>query len=172
MNALLLNTTGADWLFDKKYHSFLYASFLQARKSILIQQFVIDPRPSEDKDSKVRQLLSALGDAVQRGVEVRVLLASVIVDTPYPIDINTPTAMYLRKRNVKIRSYVNELNEQMHTKSVVIDAKKVIVGSHNWTPNSFNNNIETSIVVNAADAALYMTNSFNKLWAKSIEYDF
>jgi phosphatidylserine/phosphatidylglycerophosphate/cardiolipin synthase-like enzyme len=172
MNALLLNTDAADWLFDKQYHSFLYASFLRAKKSIIIQQFVIDPRPSEDKDAKVRQLLSTLGDAVKRGVDVRVLLASVVVETPYSTDINKPTANYLLKRDVKIRCYINEINEQMHTKAVVIDGEKIIVGSHNWTPNSFNSNIETSIVINSVDAALLMTDSFNTLWSKSVAYEY
>lgn len=167
---MLLDTDAAEWLFDEQYIAFVRACLNSARKSVLVQQFVVDPRPEEDLGGEVRYLLHALAEAAHRGVDVRVLLAQVLVERPLPIDINEPAARFLLKRGVEVRRCPEALGTQMHAKVLLVDHKIVVTGSHNWTPSAFRINSESSIVLNSEECAAYVEARFAGLWPKAQSY--
>lgn len=167
---MLVDALGTDWLFDNSYLPYLHASFAQATGSILVQQFVIDPRPDADEGGEVRYLLHALAAAVHRGLDVRVLLAEVLIARPLPVDINEPAARFLLARGVAVRRMSECKGIQLHAKSILVDGELLISGSHNWTPGSFQRNTESSVAIMSIDACLLPTQRFNRLWAESEEY--
>jgi phosphatidylserine/phosphatidylglycerophosphate/cardiolipin synthase-like enzyme len=168
---VLLNTVAAEWLFDDQYISFVRACINAARHQILVQQFLVDPRPEEDQQGQVRYLLHALAEAAHRALDVRVLLAQVIVERPLPIDINEPAARFLIRRGVKVRHYPLSIGRQMHAKVILVDDELVIAGSHNWTPKAFRVNSETSMVIKSADSAASVKERFTTLWSQSEDYE-
>lgn len=167
---MLYDAAATDWLFDGHYLPFLRASFGAATRSILVQQFVIDPRPDEDERGEVRYLLHALAEAAHRGLDVRVLLAEVLVERPLPIDLNEPAARFLCARGVSVRRVPERTGIQLHAKSILIDGELVISGSHNWTPGAFQGNTESSVAIMSVDACLLLTQRFEALWAGAEEY--
>jgi phosphatidylserine/phosphatidylglycerophosphate/cardiolipin synthase-like enzyme len=168
--AFLSDVISADLLFDQDYIAFVRASLISARKRILALQFVIDARPETDTNAEVRYVLHALADAASRGLDVRAVLAPVLAERPFLIDINEPAAQFLGHRGVPVRRYPHTSNSQMHAKMLAIDDKLLICGSHNWTPGSFRINSETSIVVNSPTCAAVVGAEFDKLWQLSEEY--
>jgi phosphatidylserine/phosphatidylglycerophosphate/cardiolipin synthase-like enzyme len=103
-------------------------------------------------------------------LDVRVLLAQVLVERPLPIDINEPPARFLIKRGVQVRRYPEALGTQLHTKMLLVDDQIVIAGSHNWTPAAFSTNCESSMVLKSEDSAKCVAKRFETLWSKAEEY--
>lgn len=166
---MLLEATGAEWLFDEQYVALVRACLIRARRRVLVQQFLIDARPDDDLHGEVRHMLHALADAAHRGLDVRILLAQVVVDRPFPVDINEPAARFLIKRGVRVRRFPEKLR-QLHTKALVVDDQIVIAGSHNWTAGSFRINSETSVAIMSEDCADSVARHFAELWSEGERY--
>jgi len=167
---MLFEAASANWIFDSEYIELLVAACERAGRSILVQQFVVDARPGEDKDGLVRGILHLLAEAQSRNLDVRVLLAEILVEKPLPIDLNEPAARFLLHRGVKVRYLEHSTGGQLHAKAVIIDGKTVLCGSHNWTPGAFASNTETSIAVSSEETALVLTQRFESLWQGAKEY--
>jgi len=168
--AMLFDSTASAWLFDREYIPFVRVSLATAAKQILAQQFVIDARPDADANGEVRYLLHALGAAACRSLDVRVLLAQVVVEKPFPVDVNASAARFLIARGVRVRRLPERFGVQMHTKCTVVDNDLVIVGSHNWTSRAFSQNSETSLALKSSECASYVTERFESLWSRAEDY--
>ncbi|HEY7640463.1 MAG TPA: cardiolipin synthase [Steroidobacteraceae bacterium] len=107
--------------------------------------------PNED-------LLTAMADAAQRGVDVRLIVPSFTDST---IVLNATQATYTRllKSGVKIYELKDAL---LHAKSVVIDGTVTIVGSANLDMRSFLHNEEVNAVVIDRDVGQRMEQVFEK----------
>jgi cardiolipin synthase A/B len=107
--------------------------------------------PNED-------LLQAMTDAAQRGVDVRLIVPSFTDST---IVLNATQATYTRllKSGVKIYELKDAL---LHAKSVVIDGTISIVGSANLDMRSFVHNEEVNAVVIDRDVGQRMEQVFEK----------
>jgi hypothetical protein len=57
----------------------------------------------------------------------------------------------------------DEPTRYTHAKAVVIDQKTVILGSTNWTENSFDNNIETDVRIESPELALELLEYFRTI---------
>lgn len=107
--------------------------------------------PNED-------LLTAMTDAAQRGVDVRLIVPSF---TDSSIVLNATQATYTRllKSGVKIYELKDAL---LHAKSVVIDGTVSIVGSANLDMRSFLHNEEVNAIVIDRDVGQRMEQVFEK----------
>jgi cardiolipin synthase len=107
--------------------------------------------PNED-------LLTAMTDAAQRGVDVRLIVPSF---TDSSIVLNATQATYTRllKSGVKIYELKDAL---LHAKSVVIDGTVSIVGSANLDMRSFLHNEEANAIVIDRDVGQRMEQVFEK----------
>ena len=124
-----------------------------AQTRIYVLQFVIDARPDEDRYGEVRHLLTALGEAVARGVDVRVIVPVVQALGDQPYDLNDPAARFLCARGVRVDRYAGHAPRPvLHAKLVVID-DLCFVGNCNWTPSAFRLNTELTVVIRSASAA-------------------
>jgi len=140
-----------------KYFSAVNEAIAKAQKSINVVMFTIESsllRP----DSKPNKLINALIDAKNRGVDVEVILDQNVdfVQKKHVGNWETKiksTRAYKRLKDAGIKVYYDEPARYTHAKAVVIDKKIVILGSTNWTESSFDNNIETSVLIDSPQLA-------------------
>lgn len=114
-------------------------------------------------DSLANDLLHAVTDAANRGLDVKVLLD----DCAYYADsaeANLTSALVLLQRGVEVR--FDDPGLTTHTKLVVIDGRTVLLGSTNWNYYSLEKNCETDIAfVNLPEVAAPFEAYFQILWA-------
>ena len=156
---------------DGEFAGCLRQALLAARVSIRASQFVTDLRPHKDHEREVLLLGHALAAARWRGVSTRVILPE------YPlaglnVDGNYPFAAFLHHRDVEVRRFPeHRIQKPLHTKMVIVDDEFLIVGSHNWTPSSFQANRELSIAVRSRDVAEQCSLLFESYWLTAREYE-
>ena len=109
-------------------------------------------------DRAVPAIETALAAAVQRGVKVRGLLDD-------GVDFNAAAAGRLRALGVEVK--LDTPDKMTHSKLVVVDGRKVLLGSTNWTGNSMGNNNESNLVLDDAALAAYFGQYFAALWVDS-----
>jgi len=114
-------------------------------------------------DSLANDLLRALTDAANRGLDVKVLLD----DCAYYADsaeANLMSALVLQQRGVDVR--FDDPGLTTHTKLVVIDGQTVVLGSTNWNYYALQQNCEIAIAfVNLPEVAAAFEAFFLSLWA-------
>jgi phosphatidylserine/phosphatidylglycerophosphate/cardiolipin synthase-like enzyme len=54
--------------------------------------------------------------------------------------------------------------DKLHHKFAVIDNRKVITGSFNWSPSAAHTNDETLLVIHSAQLAKHFTREMDRLW--------
>ena len=140
-----------------KYFPAVKEAISKAQKSINIAMFTIESSLAK-QDSKPNQLIDELIEAKKRGVEVEVVLDQNVdfVNRRHSSDWETrikSTTAYKRLKDAGVKVYYDEPARYVHAKAVVIDKKTVILGSTNWTEASFDNNIETDVLINSQEFA-------------------
>ena len=140
-----------------KYFPAVKEAISKAQKSINVVMFTIESSLAK-KDSKPNQLIEALIEAKNRGVDIEVVLDQNVdfVQRRHSSDWETrikSTRAYKRLRDTGVKVYYDEPSRYTHAKAIIIDKKIVILGSTNWTESSFDNNIETSVLINSQELA-------------------
>jgi phosphatidylserine/phosphatidylglycerophosphate/cardiolipin synthase-like enzyme len=108
-------------------------------------------------------VLAALLDAVQRGVEVRLLYN---VDHPGPIPVPPPpeaTPEAIEALPITTRG-VAGVPDLMHHKFVVRDGASVWTGSTNWTDDSWSRQENVVVTVESHEIAYAYSLEFRQLW--------
>lgn len=119
-------------LIGKDYPEKVIPLIKEAKKNIDI--IVYDWRwYSNNPAFNVQQFNLALVQAVKRGVVVRAV-------------INAPQLLPLLS-SVGIKARCTRNKRTLHAKFLSIDDSVLVIGSHNFTKNAFNFNLEVSIVV-------------------------
>lgn len=114
-------------------------------------------------DHPTKRLLDALAEAHERGVRVRVL-----VDRDRPTDpynsavINAAAVNFLLDAGVSVR--VDAPGNLLHSKFLVIDADRTIIGSHNWSAGSYFGFDDLSVDVESSAFARSARRRFDDLW--------
>jgi phosphatidylserine/phosphatidylglycerophosphate/cardiolipin synthase-like enzyme len=118
---------------------------------------------SASDQSPGRELALALEAACKRGVEVQVILGHDLPGDPHGARrVNQNIRRVLHELNIPYRLHWPEV--ALHEKSVVIDGRHVLVGSHNWTIPSFYQYDETSVYVDSTDLATALEERFEARW--------
>jgi phosphatidylserine/phosphatidylglycerophosphate/cardiolipin synthase-like enzyme len=89
-------------------------------------------------DATALRIDAALAAAVKRGVRVRGLLDD-------GVDFNAGSLKRLLALGAEAQ--LDTPRKMTHSKLVVVDGKKVLIGSSNWTGNSMDNNNETNVLL-------------------------
>jgi len=100
-------------------------------------------------------LANAVIDAHKRGVNVRLILNDDSLETTWKMG-----RMGILKRVKKSKYHVN----LMHHKFIIIDNKKVILGSLNWTKMSVRTNWENTFITNNCEIVNPFKQEFQRLW--------
>ncbi|MBZ0119949.1 MAG: phosphatidylserine/phosphatidylglycerophosphate/cardiolipin synthase family protein [Sandaracinaceae bacterium] len=146
----------------------LRAVIAGAHARIWVLQFLVDPRSEYDSRRDVRYLMHALAEASARGVDVRVVLPTVL-DEPLVYDKNLPAARFMAVRGVAVRQYVaTRQRPHMHAKAVLVDDELVIGGNVNWTPDAFGGNSEQGIAIRSRPVAEIVARRFRRIWNDSV----
>ena len=93
---------------------------------------------------------SSIARAVARGVNVRCLVQNQNV--------------MQNLKNIGCDARQLQSKRILHTKLLLIDKKKCIIGSHNYTQHAFTSNHEASIFVNLASEKNVLVDYFNNLF--------
>lgn len=107
-------------------------------------------------------LKDALASAVKRGVRVRVLLEP-------RIDSNYATAEFLAASGIQVR-WASKEYTNTHSKTAVIDGRRVLVGSTNWSGQAMRSNRESSVLIESESLAGEFERVFEEDWAKGKEF--
>jgi len=140
-----------------KYFPAVKDALTKAGKSIYVVMFTVESTLAKP-ESRPNQLINALIEAKNRGVDVEVVLDQNVdfVQRRHTSDWETKiksTRAYKRLKDAGIKVYYDEPARYTHAKTIIIDKKTVILGSTNWTESSFDNNIETSVLINSEKLA-------------------
>jgi len=110
-----------------------------------------------------RRLADALIDAAERGVKVRVILEARL-DDPKP---NENTAKYLSANGVSVR-FASPKFTLTHSKLMVIDGKKALVGSINFSNNAVLKNREADAILIGPVVSQYLS-IFEQDWNDALK---
>lgn len=122
-----------------------------AKESIEIQLF----------EFSNQALKEALAKAVEKGVLVRVILDP-------KVDLNLKTAEFLEQKGIQVRWSSPEF-VYTHSKTAVVDKKKVLVGSINWSRNAVSRNRESAVIIESPETAKEFLKVFERDWQKGVD---
>jgi len=151
-----------------KYFPKLKEGLKNAKSSIYVVMYCASFNPRHRK-SAVYQLAQELVNAHKRGVKVKVILDQNI---PYWAweekgrerkveGKNEPLFIFLKQQGVEV--YYDNKMSLVHSKVIVIDKDKVILGSTNWTPSALYRNYETSVLIESPELAEELIKDFSKI---------
>jgi phosphatidylserine/phosphatidylglycerophosphate/cardiolipin synthase-like enzyme len=122
-----------------------------ANESIDVEMYLFSYRPLADE----------LVKASERGVKVRVILEPRLTDSP-----NLETMKYLREKGITAR-WASLTYKLTHAKAMIIDKKKVLVGSTNWSASALGKNREYSVTIEDNNVVDEFVRAFEGDWEKA-----
>lgn len=138
-----------------------------------IKQAVIDNIRAAEKSIKIQmftltddELVDELEWASRRGVKVQLQLCDnkEIFHLPTFHVPNLPTALQAKESGMEVKWYVNPEFTQMHSKLMIFDDKKVMLGSMNGIHNAFRGIHEYYSEISNEDLAQEMAAKFQDDW--------
>ena len=72
----------------------------------------------------------------------------------------------LKRRGMKVNDVVKKMSNT-HTKGIIVDGKKVLVGSHNWSLQGVTLNRDASLLFDDREVAEFYTKAFDADWARA-----
>jgi phosphatidylserine/phosphatidylglycerophosphate/cardiolipin synthase-like enzyme len=147
-------------LVDSDYYPALLAGIQKAGVSIDLSMYLW--KSTKSSGNKPGQLIGALGQAVRRGVRVRVVLEN----SGYDQDINRfnrESAQLLEREGIKV--FFDSPAITTHAKLAIIDGRYSYLGSHNLTQSALGKNHELSILADDPELAARLTAYIDKLTA-------
>lgn len=151
-------------LFNSSYVPLVKELIEQAQTSIHLMVFLGTTSEGNEVQPGPLELVEALEAATSRGVDVKVILDQDDGGEPYKsFLINQNLLQRFQSNAVQVK--FDTKDTLLHSKLLIIDGSQTVVGSHNWTFNSFNNTQELSIHCNQPEIAQTYNNRFISLWS-------
>ncbi len=120
-----------------------------AKESIDVEMYLFNYRP----------LAEELVAAKAKGIKVRVILEPRLSGD----NVNLGMMEYLRENGIEAR-WASLDYKLTHAKMMLIDGKKVLVGSTNWSRSALNDNREYSVLIEDEKIASEFLANFEKDW--------
>ncbi|MBL0387605.1 lamin tail domain-containing protein [Tumebacillus sp. ITR2] len=151
-----------------------------ATQSLLVEQLYAHKfwgTPSTGSTTTTPDLyLEECINAARRGVKVRILLDSAFLDTTDPRD-NTYTVQYVNdiaaSEHLDMQAKLIDLKtlglEKVHNKGVLVDSKKTLVSSINWSESSPENNREAGVIIDNTEVNAYYEQLFWYDWTAGMQ---
>lgn len=133
---------------NRQYYKKVHSSLQKSSKSISIAMYFI-VLTKDNKSNLVKNLLEDLVKAKRRGVKVKVIIEDSKISNSYK------AYQYLHNHSIPV--FIDSPTSLLHTKSIVIDKKLTIIGSHNWTNSALKDNQELSLFIDSKKIAQKVT---------------
>lgn len=156
---IIKDTITSNVLLNHKYFEVLINEIENSKASVFVSMFYFSY--SKDTDSITSKILNAISKAFSKGVEVKIIL-----DRDNPSDIyassKANTKRYEELKKIGINVKFDKPETATHSKLVIIDNRKIIIGSHNWTYGSFNYYQDLSLMIESKSLSDTFTDIYNK----------
>ena len=135
------------------YRAHMLDLLRSAEKKLYVQLQYIHP-PGDDADAEFRALIDAVIARIKAGVDVRIICSQ----------YQAFGGWLERLQEVGVDLDRVRLQGGVHNKGFVIDSKKVVVGSQNWSGDGVLRNRDASVVIESTPAAKYYETIFLHDW--------
>jgi hypothetical protein len=110
-----------------------------------------------DKDSYLYRLLMVVLDKQEKGVDVKIIFRGDAGDPKG--NLTNLVKLGFDAKNIKVQ-------DKCHTKGIMVDGEKVLVGSHNWSNMGVSLNRDASILFDDPEITSYFRTIFLHDWEK------
>jgi phosphatidylserine/phosphatidylglycerophosphate/cardiolipin synthase-like enzyme len=117
--------------------------------------------PHQDRGF-IDELIRALAGKLKTLANARVILRSGGSKFSAP----THAAWFFKSKGVDIDNRLRVI-ENHHTKGMIVDGRRVLLGSHNWSKPGVTLNRDASLLFDDTEVAEYYTEAFEIDWARS-----
>jgi V8-like Glu-specific endopeptidase len=133
-----------------------------AKKQLLLQNQYI--KMSGANSGNLKQLVDALAEKAQELDDFRIILRDQNEDLLFDLS-------ELKRRGIDVNTQVRILSNT-HTKGIIVDGERVLVGSHNLSSSGVTLNRDASLIFDDEEAAQYYAEAFEIDWNRSREPKF
>ena len=145
------------------YTEAVLAMIQSARNSLVFQiPYIKTPSKPNEHRGNIDDLLNALIDKLKTLPDARVILSTSGSGLSSP----THVAWYFKSKGVDIGDRLRSMDKH-HTKGMVVDGKKVLIGSHNWSQDGVALNRDASLIFHDAEVARYYAEAFEIDWERA-----
>ncbi|KGT73047.1 hypothetical protein MA20_46715 [Bradyrhizobium japonicum] len=128
-----------------------------ARRSLVFQiPYIGMPSNPRQHRGYIDDLIGELTDKLVSLDDARVILRA---DSSKKFSDPTHSAWYFKSKGVDIDSRLKQIPNH-HTKGMVVDGKRVLIGSHNWSGMGVSTNRDASLIFDHAGIAKYFADAF------------
>jgi hypothetical protein len=126
-----------------------------ARKSVWFQNQYINFRGTDDDFPEFRLLVGALKDKIDRKLDVRIICRDMMKQESLDVLVA-----------LKFPKSVFRFQPACHNKTIIVDGKVVMFGSHNWSNEGVKTNRDASLIFDDEEIAGYLAEVFEHDWDK------
>jgi hypothetical protein len=124
-----------------------------AEKSVWFQNQYINFRGTDDDFAEFKLLIGALKDKIDKGLDVRIICRDMMKQE----SLDVLVALGFPKE-------VFRFQPACHNKTIIIDGKIVMFGSHNWSNEGVKTNRDASLIFDDAEIAAYLAQVYDYDW--------
>jgi PLD-like domain len=124
-----------------------------AKKSVWFQNQYINFRGTDDDFTEFKALIAALKDKIDAGLDVRVICRDMMKQESLDVLI----ALDFPKEAFRFQP-------ACHNKTIIVDGKVVMFGSHNWSNEGIKTNRDASLIFDDEEIAAYLAKVYDYDW--------
>lgn len=124
-----------------------------AKKSVWFQNQYINFRGTDEDFTEFKLLIAALKDKIDKGLEVRIICRDMMKQESLDVLI----ALDFPKE-------VFRFQPACHNKTIIVDGKVVMFGSHNWSNEGVKTNRDASLIFDDEGIAAYLAKVYDYDW--------
>jgi len=124
-----------------------------AKKSVWFQNQYINFRGTDEDFAEFKLLIGALKDKIDKGLEVRIICRDMMKQESLDVLI----ALDFPKE-------VFRFQPACHNKTIIVDGKVVMFGSHNWSNEGVKTNRDASLIFDDEEIAAYLAKVYDFDW--------
>jgi V8-like Glu-specific endopeptidase len=133
-----------------------------AKKQLVFQNQYIKMRGAGS--GFLKELVEALAERAKKIKDFRIILRTGDAEMDYNLS-------QLQRKGIDPKTQVRVLADT-HTKGIVVDGKRVLIGSHNWSSSGVTLNRDASLIFDDEEIAQYYLEAFELDWNRSREPHF
>ena len=137
---------------------------IQSAKKSLLFQIPYIGMPSNPRTDRgyIDELIRALTEKLRTLDDARVIFRSGATKLSDP----SHAAWYFKSKGVHIDACLRVIQNH-HTKGMIVDGRRVLLGSHNWSKSGVTLNRDASLLFDDKDIASYFAEAFEIDWARA-----